>query len=256
MVRERAVTPFWRRELRSVYVIAKKNAALYYFRPPILIHGMLLPAFFFLVFVVARRATTGTAIPGILAMTLCFTASAVGPMITPWERRNKTYERLISSPVSLSSIVLGDAVAGACFGLLLTAAGLALGLGLTDVRLVHPGMLAGALVLSALCFGSLGVLLSAPPTDNPSQIMMLSNIVRMPLIFISGVLVPLAEMPPWSRGLVPVSPLSYCSDLIRAAFGSQPYFPIWLDFLALAGFSLAFLLAARFFHRRGRARAL
>ena len=252
----RIIAPVWRRELHGIYVIAKKNAMLYYFRPPILIHGMLLPAFFFLVFVVARRATVETAIPGILAMTLCFTASAVGPMVTPWERRSKTYERLISSPISQSSIILGDVVAGACFGLILAAVGLVLGLGLTDVRLVHPGMLGWVLVLSAFCFGGLGVLLSAPPTNNPSQIMMLCNLVRMPLIFISGVLVPLAEMPGWSRALAPLSPLSYCTDVIRAAFGASSYFPIWADALALAAFTCAFLLAARFFHRLSKAKVL
>ncbi len=31
-------------------------------------------------------------------MALWFTASAVGPQVTPWERRAKTYERFISSP--------------------------------------------------------------------------------------------------------------------------------------------------------------
>lgn len=256
MSNPRIIAPAWRRELHGVYVIAKKNAMLYYFRPPIIIHGMLLPVFFFLVFVVARQATAETAIPGILAMTLCFTASAVGPMVTPWERKSKTYERLISSPISQSSIMLGDVVAGACFGLLLVALGLALGLGLSDIRLARPGMLAGILVLSAICFGSLGVLLAAPPTNNPSQIMMLCNLVRMPLIFISGVLVPLAEMPGWSRALAPLSPLSYCADVIRAAFGGEPYFPLWLDVAALALFCFAFLLAARFFHRRTRAKAL
>jgi len=177
-------------------------------------------------------------------------------MVIPWERRSKTYERLISSPISQSSIILGDVVAGACFGLLLVGVGLVLGLTLSDVRLARPGMLGWGLVLSALCFGSLGVLLSAPPTNNPSQIMMLCNLVRMPLIFISGVLVPLAEMPGWSRALAPLSPLSYCGDVIRVAFGDEPYFPLWVDAAALVAFCLVFLLAARFFHRHARAKAL
>jgi len=250
------IAPAWRRELHGVYVIAKKNARLYYFRPPIIIHGMLLPAFLFLVFVAARGVAVEAAVPGILAMALCFTASAIGPMVTPWERRNKTYERLISSPISQLSIILGDVAASACFGLILAGAGLALGLGLTDVRLARPGVLAGGILLSAVCFGSLGVLLSAPPTNNPSQIMMLCNLVRMPLIFISGVLMPLSEMPGWSRALAPLSPLSYCGDVIRVAFGAEPYFPLWVDALALAAFTALFLLVARSFHRWARAKAL
>ena len=47
MSNSRVIAPAWRRELHGVCVIARKNAMLYYFRPPIIIHGMLLPAFFF-----------------------------------------------------------------------------------------------------------------------------------------------------------------------------------------------------------------
>jgi ABC-2 type transport system permease protein len=252
----RPASPAWLCELHGVYVIAKKDAMLYYFRPPVLIHGILLPGFFFLVFVVARKAPVITAVPGMIAMTLFFIASAVGPMVTPWERRAKTYERLISSPISQMSIMLGDALAGACFGLFLFVVALALGLCLTEAVVLRPGMIVVAGLLSAPCFGCLGVLLGAPPVRNPSQIMMLSNVVRMPLIFISGVLFPLAEMPSWSRPLAPLSPLSYCADLVRASFGADLYFPLWLDIMMLVLFSFAFLLAARFIHRRGRARGL
>lgn len=252
----RSAVPPWRRQLHGVYVIAKKDAVLYYFQPPVLIHGMLLPAFFFLAFVVARGFDAATAVPAMVAMTMCFTASAVSPMVTPWERRSKTYERLISSPVSQLGIVLGDTVAGAVFGIALSVVALVLGLVFSDVHVPRPGMLAVTLFLSGLSFGSLGVLLSARPTRNPSQVMMLANVVRMPMIFISGVLVPLAEMPRWSRLLAVISPLSYCSDLIRMSFGAEPYFGPWLDVAALVSFSLVFLYIAYFFHRRGRARAL
>ncbi len=252
----RPVVPVWRRQIHGVYVIAKKDAILYYFQPPVLIYGMLLPGFFFAAFVMARGLDAVQAVPAIIAITLCFAASAVSPMVTPWERRFKTYERLISSPVSQAAIVLGDTVAGAVFGLALAGVALVLGLVLSDVHVARPGLLAAALLLSGSCFGGLGVLLSAPPTRNPSQIMMLSNLVRLPMVFVSGVLLPLAEMPHWSRPFVVASPLSYCSDLVRAAFGSKPYFGIWVDFTALALFGGVFVIIAHFFHRRGRAKAL
>ncbi len=248
--------PAWRRELHGIYVIAKKDAMIYYVQPPVLIFGVLFPIFVFLAFVVGRDVAPETVVPGMLAMALFFTASAMGPLVTPWERRARTYERLISSPVSQLSLILGDVLAGACFGVVLSLLPLALGWGLTGASLSRPVLLPGAIALSALCFAALGSLLSAPPTDNPSQVMMLSNLVRLPLIFISGVFVPLAEMPAWSRPLVPLSPLSYCTDMVRAAFGTQSYFPLWLDPLMLAAFTGAFLVVGLFFHRRARAKAL
>lgn len=101
----------------------------------------------------------------------------------------------------------------------------------------------------------MGVLMAAPPTNAPSQIMMLSSLVRLPLIFISGVFVPHADMPAWGQWLSPLSPLSYSADLIRVGFGGALYFPLPVDIAALVGFALLFLVAARFIHRLTRYRA-
>ena len=56
--------------------------------------------------------------------------------------------------------------------------------------------------------------------------MMLSNLVRLPLIFVSGVFVPHAEMPSWGQWLAPLSPLSYAADLIWVGFGQAAYFGV------------------------------
>ena len=101
----------------------------------------------------------------------------------------------------------------------------------------------------------MGVLMAAPPTNAPSQIMMLSSLVRLPLIFISGVFVPHADMPAWGQFLSPLSPLSYSADLIRVGFGGTAYFRVAVDVLALAGFTALFLCAARYVHRLTRDRA-
>ena len=53
-------------------------------------------------------------------MSLFFTSSSVGPLIVPWEKQQGTFERLLSYPVSISTIVLGDMIAGALFGLMIS----------------------------------------------------------------------------------------------------------------------------------------
>ena len=83
---------------------------------------------------------------------------------------------------------------------------------------------------------------------------MLSNLTRLPLLFISGVFVPIPQMPVLTRCLAPLSPLSYCVDLIRVGFGEPHYFPLWVDAAALLGFAFAFLTAARYWHLRSRQR--
>lgn len=246
----------WRKQMHGAYVIVKKNALLYYLKPPVLIFGVLFPIFFFLTFKMGRPIAAQNLVPGMIAMALWFTASAVGPLVTPWERQAKTYERLISSPVSLHALLSGDVLSGLIFGGCLSVVPVGLGLLLTDATVVSILPLLSGIILGALSFSSLGILLAAPPVSSPSNIMLLSNLVRLPLLFVSGVFVPISEMPSWAQWIAPISPLSYAGDLIRTAFGQQPYFPTWLSVLMLLAFSIVLFWGACRFHGLWRAKGL
>ena len=130
--------------LRGILVITAKNMRLYYTKPPVLMFGLLFPLFMFFAFFVGRKLDLATFFPAFLAMMLFFTASSVGPLITPWEKRDKTYERLLSYPVTQDSIILGDVAAGAIFGI-----GISLVIWITSslfvpVTVTNPGLFAFA----------------------------------------------------------------------------------------------------------------
>lgn len=246
----------WGRQFQGALVIVKKNAMLYYVRPPVLIFGVLFPVFFFLAFKMGRPIPAEDIVPGMVAMALWFTATAVGPLVTPWERQAKTYERLIATPVSLRAIISGDVVSGLIFGACLSVVPVLLGLALTDAAVANAGLLVVGIVLGALSFSTLGVLLAAPPTSSPSNIMLLSNLVRLPLLFVSGIFVPIAQMPGWARWMALVSPLSYAGDLIRGGFGQEGHFSSWLSVFILLAFTALLFWGACRFHRRWRAKGL
>jgi ABC-2 type transport system permease protein len=120
------------RQARCAWVIAKKNARVYYLKGPVVTFGIVFPLFFYLAFAAGHSAPVEVMVPGIAAMALFFTASAVGPLVTPWERQARTYERLVTSPASLAAIVAGDVGSGAAFGALLALLPLAAALVLTS----------------------------------------------------------------------------------------------------------------------------
>ncbi len=241
-----------RLQLNAILAVAKKDALIYYLKAPVLIFGVVFPVCFFLSFALGRPIPPDHMVPGMLSMALFFTASAIGPLVTPWERSARTYERLVTTPASLEAILAGDVLAGTVFGLAFSLLPLALGLCATDASVTAVPLLVAGVGLGALAFAALGVLLAAPATTSPSQVMMLSALVRLPLIFISGIFVPIGEMPAWGRWAAPLSPLSYCADLVRAAFGEPPYFPPWLDLAALVAFTAGFFALARLLHGRSR----
>lgn len=170
--------------------------------------------------------------------------------MTPWERQARTYERLVTSPASLLAIFAGDLLAGAAFGVMHVLFPLLLVSLLTDAQIAAALPLALGVIGGAVAFAGLGVLLAAPATEGPSQVMMVSNLVRLPLIFVSGVFVPLGEMPAWGQWLAPLSSLSYAADLIRIGFGEPGYWSQSVDVLILIAFAVVFVMLATALHRR------
>lgn len=236
--------------LRGSLVIAEKDARIYYIKPPVIIFGILFPLFFFLAFALGKEVLPHIFVPGLVAMTLFFTSSSVGPLVTPWERTARTYERLLTTPVSLFSLLLGDALAGLIFGITISLIPLAVGFIFFGAKIAHPFLLAGGMFFSSLCFSSLGTLLSSPKTEAPSQVMMLSALVRFPLIFISGIFIPLENLPFWGRLVAPVSPLTYAADIIRYSLYGLGFYPVYLNITAILTFSVGFFSLALQLHKR------
>ena len=82
--------------MRGVFVTTEKNIRIYYNKAPVLIFGLLFPLFMFFSFYMGRDIDMNLFFPAFLAMTLFFSSSSVGPLITPWEKQAGTYERLLS----------------------------------------------------------------------------------------------------------------------------------------------------------------
>jgi len=230
--------------LRGVLTVTRKDMRIYYRKAPVYIFGLLMPAFLFFAFFIGRDLDPAKYFPGFLAMSLFFTSSSVGPIIVPWEKQAGTFERLLSMPVTVTTIILGDMLAGAIFGLLIsTIVGVAgivlLGLSVTNVLL-----LAVLFLLGNACFAAMGELLSSTGGRTPSNVMMLSSLVRFPLIFISGVFISLSDMT--GLGLVTAyfSPLSYLVDGIGATMDQNSVFHWGVDILSLLAFTVLFVFAS------------
>ena len=168
-------------QLPKSWAIAKKDLAIYYLKGPVVVFGLLLPAFLFFSFAIGKNLPFSDLFPSLLGMSLFFSVSAIGPMIAPWETRLKTFERLVSTPVALWAIILGDIIASFLFGLVIMLVVFGLGVALLGTHILNAWLLTSVL-LTAFCFSALGSLMSAPPVDEPSQIMMLSSLIKYPLI--------------------------------------------------------------------------
>jgi ABC-2 type transport system permease protein len=183
-------------------------------------------------------------------MALFFTATAVSPAIFPWEGQAKTLERLASCPVTVEAIIFGDMIASTLFGIGITLITVLIGVGILGLTLFHALTLLASILVAACCFSAIGMLLAVPPTNVPSNIMMLSSLIKFPLVFISGIFIPLQQMPPWGLALAAISPLTYFTDIVRYSFNNGNYFAVSTDITALFIFTILFAVAAMYLHKR------
>ncbi|HEC56781.1 MAG TPA: ABC transporter permease [Candidatus Syntrophoarchaeum butanivorans] len=235
--------------LRKIWAITKKNILMYYLKGPVVIFGVLFPLFLFLAFYIGRSLSAAFLIPGLLAMTIFFTSTSVSPVIMPWETQMKTLERLISCPITVRTMIFGDILASFIFGTIISIVPVVIGM-VMGVGVKAPFTLGAAIIIGAFAFSSLGLLFSTIPTDLVSNVMMLSTLVKFPLIFISGIFIPVSELPDWGVAVASLSPLTYFTDIARFSIEGYAFYPLYLDFLLLIASAILFLVLAVKLHER------
>ena len=241
-----------RDELAQAWTVASKDIRVYYLKPGMLMFGFLMPFFLFFSFAVKREMAPGQGIAQLLAMTIFFTAAAAGPMIIPLERRLGTYDRLLASPMSLVTLLLGKMAVGAFFALGTAALALLTGVVVFGATIAQPWLLAAGLVLGSFSFSALGLVFGSIPTRNPGEAQMPSTLLRWGLLFISGVFIPLAEMAPVAQAVAYISPLTYAQDLMNHAFQRAGTLNPWLDMGVLLVVGILLLLPSVKMHQRSR----
>jgi len=231
------------------WAIVKKDMRIYYSKGPVVLMGIMFPAFMFLAFAFGRNMSAASLMPGLITISVFFTCSAIAPITMPWETQARTLERLASAPLAVWTILLGDMVASMLTGIVISIVPVIIALAI-GTTISSPLILAVAILLSSICFATLSLILSSPPKSAPQYSQMISSFVKFPLIFISGVFVPLSELPVFARSISFISPLTYFTDLARYAMGSESYFPLLVDFLAVVGFTVVFWIIAVALHNR------
>lgn len=158
--------------------------------------------------------------PGALAMAVLFTAIFSAASVV-WDREYGFLREMLVAPVRRGSIVLGKCLGGATVaglqGLLVIALA-----PLVDVpyRLGMIAALVGLMLLLAFMITAFGVMAAARITQMQS-FMALTQMLLMPLLFLSGALFPVTGLPQWLEILNRLDPLTYIVDPIRHVVFAQ-----------------------------------
>ena len=189
--------------------------------------------------------------PGVLAQGVLFAAIFYGIGVI-WERDLGIVHKLLASPASRLSLVLGKAIAAAVRAVP-QAVIIYLLAAVLGVRLaLRPGALLAVLLLVALGSATFATfsLVVACVVKTRERFMGIGQVLTMPLFFASNAIYPIDMMPRWLQVVAKVNPLTYLVDGLRAMMilSGPTHFGLTLDAGAMLGvFAVLLLLAARLY---------
>jgi ABC-2 type transport system permease protein len=152
--------------------------------------------------------------PGVLATSVLFTAAFSGISLV-WDREFGFLREMLVAPIGRGAIIVGKCLGGATVATLQSLLLLALvgtvGIPYDPLLLIE---LIACLFLGALLLTALGVLLSTR-IKTIQAAMPMSQLLIMPMMFLSGSLFPLSGLPGWLSVLTRLNPLTYVVQPMR-----------------------------------------
>jgi ABC-2 type transport system permease protein len=154
--------------------------------------------------------------PGMISMTVIMTGMFSAGSIV-WDREFGFLREMLVAPVSRGAIVIGKCLGGAIVasgqGVVILAMA-----GLVGVP-YSPGLMLTLLVemfVAAFAVTAFGVMLAAR-MKNMQSFFGLMQMAIMPMMFLSGAMFPLANLPSWLHVLTVLNPMTYAVDPMRQA---------------------------------------
>jgi ABC-2 type transport system permease protein len=177
-----------------------------------------------------------------VAFTVVFTTAFVG-MSVVWDKRLGFMNKVLSTPVSRSAIILSKVLAASVRAIFQSAvvAAVAFALGLsTGTNFAWYNILGIFAIVFLISIGLssffTALTLRATRMEMPQA---LFQLVTLPLMFASSAYFPIAQMPNWLQAVANVNPISYTIDAVRRLMVySDGFGPLPLDFAYVGIFAI------------------
>jgi ABC-2 type transport system permease protein len=236
--------------IHDTWFIFRRQVRLVLRNPAFLTIGLLQPILYLVLFgpllanlpagsLSGGTGTGGTAdayrffVPGLLIQLALFGSTFVGfAIISDW--RSGVIERYRVTPVSRVAILAGRVLRDVAMliiqSIILIVAGLAFGL-----RAPLPAVLMGFVYIVLVAIGLASVSYAVALTlKSEDAFAPLINSIIVPLVLLSGIMLPLNLGPGWLQGIARISPFRYIIDAMREAYAGHYFDTIVVEGLAVA----------------------
>lgn len=233
--------------------IMLKDMRSYYLKPPNISWGLIFPAAWTGMFFIK----TGTGLesipellPGVIAVSILFGTTSMLAVTVTFEKKNRSFERLLLAPVPLKLLMLAKTSGAILFGAANAFVPIILAVFLTDLSGVAWMIVIPAVIMIAIASTFLGLSIAVSVSE-VFEAQTFSNFFRFPMIFLCGLFFPISSLPMFLRPLSYLLPLTYGADILHGAVHGKNIMPLALDFTVITAFCiLLFSISLRNIHRR------
>ncbi len=241
-----------RERLLAYWGILKKDMQNYYLKPPNISWGIIFPISWTLMFFLRSQQDVDirTILPGVMAMSVLFGTTSMLSVTITFERKSRSFERLLLSPISLNLLMLAKTTGAILFGIINAFIPVLFASFMIDLEGIHWGMLSLSVVFIAVTSTFLGLFIAVSVSE-VFEAQTFSNFFRFPMVFLCGLFLPIENLPLVIRPLSYLFPLTYGADLLKFSINAQTTINHTLSILALVGFSsLLFFLSTHNIKKR------
>jgi len=262
--REGAVT----RNARTIGMVWTRGLIRLRRMPTRIVAGLAQPLLFLFVLGAGLKSVVGSRVsggvdyqqflfPGILAMSV-LTSALMSAISIVWDREFGFLREMLVAPVSRGALVLGKALGGGSVavaqGIILVVAAPIIGV---DLTVGHFALMLLLMLLMAFSLVAFGIVV-ASRMERMESFQMVMALVLQPMLFLSGAIFPLKQLPSWLGVVTRLNPATYAVDPIRrVVLPSTPgltiggwMIPVWTEALVTLAFGAVMLgVAVQLFGR-------
>ncbi len=229
--------------------ILVKDMRTYYLKPPNISWGLIFPlAWAGMFFIKSGESLESirTLLPGVTAVAVLFGTTSMLAVTVTFEKKNRSFERLLTAPLPLELLMLAKTAGAILFGAANAFLPVLMASFLVDLSAVLWHVFVPAVILIAAASTFLGLFIAVAVSE-VFEAQTFSNFFRFPMLFLCGLFFPVEKLPGVLQPLAYVLPLTYGADLLHGAVHGEHALPYSLDLFLLSAFG-AGLFAASLWH--------
>ncbi len=236
----------------AFWSILAKDMRAYYLKPPNVSWGIIFPLAWTGMFFIRSGSgldSVWALLPGVMTISILFGTTSMLAVTITFEKRSRSFERLLLAPISLEVLMLAKTSGAILFGIVNAFVPVIIAAFLTDLSGIVWSLVIPAIILIGIASTFLGLFIAVSVSEI-FEAQTFSNFFRFPMIFLCGLFFPVMSLPVYIRWLSYVLPVTYGVDILHGAVDGGHIMSFTLDFVVLGAFCVVLFMSSLYNIRR------